>query len=61
MAWQTFLSRLEEQGIAAEKGLRLIIHDGGAGLCAALRFLYLVTAEQRCIFHTILTQSRVCG
>jgi len=61
MAWQTFLSRLEEQGIAAEKGLRLIIHDGGAGLCAALRFLDLGTAEQRCIFQTIRTQSRVCG
>jgi hypothetical protein len=52
-AWLTFLSRLEEQGISAEQGLRLIIHDGGAGLCAALRFLDLGIAEQRCLFHKL--------
>src|SRR5512135_758712 len=53
IAWLTFLSRLEEQGISAEKGLRLIIHDGGTGLCAALRFLDLGVAEQRCVFHKL--------
>jgi transposase-like protein len=53
MDWLTFLSRLEEQGISAEKGLRLIIHEGGAGLCAALRFLDLGIAEQRCLFHKL--------
>lgn len=53
VAWLTFLSRLEEQGISAEKGLRLIIHDGAAGLCAALRFLDLGVAEQRCLFHKL--------
>jgi hypothetical protein len=52
-AWLTFLSHLEEQGLSAEQGLRLIIHDGGAGLCAALRFLDLGTAEQRCLFHKL--------
>jgi hypothetical protein len=58
LAWLTFLSRLEEQGISAEKGLRLIIHDGGAGLCAALRFLDLGVAEQRCIFHKLRNISK---
>jgi hypothetical protein len=52
-AWLAFLSRLEEAGLSAEKGLRLIIHDGGTGLCAALRFLDLGVAEQRCIFHKL--------
>jgi transposase-like protein len=33
--------------------LRLIIHDGGSGLCAALRFLDLGVAEQRCLFHKL--------
>jgi hypothetical protein len=53
MAWLTFLSQLEAQGVSAEKGLRLVIHDGGAGLCAALRFLDLGVAEQRCLFHKL--------
>lgn len=44
---------MEEQGISAEQGLRLIIHDGGSGLCAALRFLDLGVADQRCIFHKL--------
>ncbi len=57
-AWLNFLSRLEAQGISAEKGLRLIIHDGGAGLCAALRFLELGVAEQRCIFHKLRNISK---
>lgn len=52
-AWLTFLTHLEAQGIAVEHGLRLIIHDGSAGLCAALRFLDLGVAEQRCIFHKL--------
>jgi hypothetical protein len=58
MAWLTFLSHLAEQGLSAEKGLRLIIHDGGGGLCAALRFLDLGVAEQRCIFHKLRNISR---
>lgn len=51
--WLAFLSRLEAQGICVEKGLHLIIHDGGAGLAAALRFLDLGIVDQRCIFHKL--------
>jgi hypothetical protein len=52
-AWLTFLSRLEAAGINVEHGLQLLIHDGGAGLTAALRFLDLGVALQRCIFHKL--------
>jgi hypothetical protein len=58
MPWLNFLSRLEAQGLSAENGLRLIIHDGGTGLCAALRFLDLGVAEQRCIFHKLRNISK---
>ena len=51
-AWLGFLSQLEEQGLLGGQ-LSLIIHDGGAGLCAALRFLELGVPEQRCLFHKL--------
>jgi transposase-like protein len=51
--WVTFLSILEEQGIRGENGLRLIIHDGGSGLCSALRTVYFGAEEQRCLFHKL--------
>jgi hypothetical protein len=49
--WVTFLSILEEQGIRGENGLVLIIHDGGSGLCSALRTVYFGAEHQRCLFH----------
>jgi transposase-like protein len=49
--WVTFLSILEEQGIRGENGLVLIIHDGGSGLCSALRTVYFGAEQQRCLFH----------
>ncbi len=52
-AWVAFLSQLEEQGLHGENGLRLIIHDGGAGLCAALEEVYFDAAQQRCLFHKL--------
>jgi transposase-like protein len=51
--WVTFLSILEEQGIRGENGLKLIIHDGGGGLCSALRTVYFGAEEQRCLFHKL--------
>lgn len=58
VSWLDFLSRLEAQGICVEKGLHLIIHDGGAGLGAALRLLDLGVADQRCIFHKLRNISK---
>jgi transposase-like protein len=51
--WVTFLSVLEEQGIRGENGLKLIIHDGGSGLCSALRTVYFGAEQQRCLFHKL--------
>lgn len=50
-AWIAFLSILEEHGIRGENGLKLIIHDGGGGLCSALRTVYFGAKQQRCLFH----------
>ncbi len=52
-AWLAFLSRLEAQGLSVENGLRLLIHDGAAGLISALDFLDLGAADQRCLFHKL--------
>ena len=51
--WVTFLSILEAQGIRGENGLKLIIHDGGSGLCSALRSVYFGAEQQRCLFHKL--------
>jgi hypothetical protein len=51
--WLAFLSDLEALGIRGENGLELIIHDGGSGLCAALRTIDFGAAEQRCLFHKL--------
>ena len=52
-AWLAFLSELEALGICGENGLALVIHDGGSGLCAALRTVHFGVAEQRCLFHKL--------
>jgi len=52
-AWLGFLSLLEAQGIRGANGLRLIIHDGGAGLGAALQTVDFDAAQQRCLFHKL--------
>lgn len=54
-SWQRLLDRLWERGLRAEKGLRLIVHDGGAGLTKALEMVNLgpEVADQRCIFHKL--------
>ena len=51
--WLAFLSHLEAMGIRGEKGLELIIHDGGSGLCAALNTVHFGADEQRCLFHKL--------
>jgi len=51
--WVAFLSLLEEQGIRGENGLKLIIHDGGSGLCSALQTVWFDAEQQRCLFHKL--------
>lgn len=52
-AWIAFLGSLEEQGIRGANGLQLIIHDGGSGLCSALRMVHFDAEQQRCLFHKL--------
>jgi transposase-like protein len=50
-SWETLLLRLEERGVYAQRGLRLIVHDGNAPLTAVLNQLYPHVPHQRCLFH----------
>jgi len=52
-AWERFLLRLENRGVYRERGLELLIHDGGKGLIAALNLIYPHIAHQRCLFHKL--------
>jgi putative transposase len=56
--WVAFLELLEAQGIRGAQGLRLIIHDGGAGLCSALQIVWFDAAQQRCLFHKLRNIAR---
>jgi len=51
--WVKFLEILEARGIRGQNGLKLIIHDGGTGLCSALQTVWFDAAEQRCLFHKL--------
>lgn len=51
--WLSFLSLLEDMGVRGDNGLELLIHDGGAGLCAAMRTVFFNATEQRCLFHKL--------
>jgi transposase-like protein len=54
-SWQRLLERLLERGLHAEKGLRLFVHDGSAGLEKAFEFVWFGKGveRQRCIFHKL--------
>jgi hypothetical protein len=56
--WVKFLEILEDQGIRGENGLKLITHDGGAGLCSALQTVWFDAAQQRCLFHKLRNIAR---
>jgi putative transposase len=51
--WIKFLEILEDQGIRGGNGLKLIIHDGGKGLCSALQTVWFDAEQQRCLFHKL--------
>ncbi len=50
--WETFLTDLHRRGLSGE-ALELITVDGGAGLLAALPFVYPAVPVQRCWAHKI--------
>lgn len=51
--WIAFLERLETRGVYRERGLELLIHDGGKGLTAALKKIFPFVPRQRCVFHKL--------
>jgi hypothetical protein len=51
--WVKFLEILEAQGIRGQNGLKLLIHDGGKGLCSALQTVWFDADQQRCLFHKL--------
>jgi transposase-like protein len=51
--WEKLLARLIERGLWPNRGLQLMVHDGGSGLEAALRRWYAEVPSQRCIFHKL--------
>jgi hypothetical protein len=59
-SWQRLLERLAERGLVAERGLRLVVHDGSAGLAQALEMVDLGpnVADQRGIFHKLQNARR---
>ena len=54
-SWERLLERLRQRGLTAEKGLKLIVSDGGDGLAAALALVDLGAGvrHQLCIFHKL--------
>ncbi len=54
-AWERLLMPLEMRGVYRERGLELFIHDGGAGLMAALRLMDPHIPHQRCLCHKLRT------
>lgn len=52
-AWERLLTPLEMRGLYRERGVELFIHDGGAGLIAALNLMYPHIPHQRCLFHKL--------
>jgi hypothetical protein len=51
--WETLLLPLEQRGVYRQRGVELFIHDGGAGLIAALDYVYPNIPHQRCLFHKL--------
>ncbi len=51
--WERLLVPLETRGLYRERGVELFIHDGGAGLIAALDWMYPHIPHQRCLFHKL--------
>ena len=52
-SWERLLVRLENRGVYRERGVALILHDGGKGLSAALHLIYPHIPHQRCVFHKL--------
>ncbi len=54
-SWQRLLERLLERGLHADRGLKLFVHDGSAGLEKAFEMVWFGQGveRQRCVFHKL--------
>jgi transposase-like protein len=52
-SWEALLTQMFERGICPERGLRLLVADGAAGLGPARRTVYWDVLFQRCVFHKL--------
>ena len=52
-SWEALLTQMSERGIVPERGLRLLIGDGAAGLTPARHTVYWDVPFQRCVFHKL--------
>jgi hypothetical protein len=54
-SWRALLMRLRDRGLSERRGLKLFVHDGGAGLGSALEMVFFGDGvrHQRCIFHKL--------
>jgi transposase-like protein len=52
-SWEALLSQMWERGITPERGFRLLVGDGSAGLEQARRTVYWDVLFQRCVFHKL--------
>jgi len=59
--WEVLLNRLEQRGVNPEKGLKMVVRDGGGGLKQAVELVYgSKVIDQRCIFHKLQNVLREC-
>lgn len=52
-SWEALLTQMSERGICPQRGLRLLVADGSAGLSPARRTVYWDVPFQRCVFHKL--------
>jgi transposase-like protein len=59
-SWRRLLERLLARGLSAERGLRLFVHDGSAGLNSAFELVWFGPGveRQRCVFHKLVNVRR---
>jgi hypothetical protein len=59
-SWRALLMRLRDRGLSERRGLKLFVHDGGAGLGKALELVAFGDGvqHQRCIFHKLQNVKR---
>jgi putative transposase len=59
--WKVLLNRLEQRGVSPEKGLKVVVRDGGGGLKQAIELFYgSKVIDQRCIFHKLQNVAKEC-